>query len=62
MKTHTTNPEFNPSGSDVVTGIKSRIEELMDYIVENVPEGRCRSVALTNIEQGSMWAVKANCV
>lgn len=61
-KEHTTNPSFNPSGSEVVDGIKSRVEELMDYITENVPEGRCRSIALTNLEQGSMWAVKANFV
>ena len=56
----TTKPDFNPSGSDVVAGIKSRTEELMDFIRENVPENRARSIAVTNYEQAAMWAVKAN--
>ena len=56
----TTLPAFNPSGSDVVTGIKMRTEELMEYLRENVPDNRCRSIALTNYEQAAMWAVKAN--
>ena len=56
----TTIPEFNPSGSDVVAGIKSRTEELMEYIRENVPDNRCRSIAITNYEQAAMWGVKAN--
>jgi len=57
---HTTIPTFNPSGSTVVDGIKSRIEELLKFLEENVPANRCRSIAMTNLEQGSMWAVKAN--
>ena len=60
MAKPTTIPDFNPSGSDVVGGIKSRTEELIDYIVENVPDNRQRSIALTNYEQAAMWAVKAN--
>jgi hypothetical protein len=32
----------------------------MAYIRANVPENRCRSIALTNYEQAAMWAVKAN--
>lgn len=53
-------PEFNPSGSDVVAGIKQRTEELIQYIEANVPSNRERSIALTNYEQAAMWAVKAN--
>jgi len=53
-------PEFNPSGSDVVAGIKQRTEELMQFLREKVPDNRCRSIALTNYEQAAMWAVKAN--
>jgi len=53
-------PEFNPSGSDVVAEVKSRTEALLEYIRDNVPENRCRSIALTNYEQAAMWAVKAN--
>ena len=59
-KEYSTNPDFNPSGSEVVDGIKSRVEGLMEYIDENVPDNRQRSIALMNLEQGSMWAVKAN--
>lgn len=53
-------PSFNPSGSDVVAGVKSRTEELMAFIRENVPANRERSIAITNYEQAAMWAVKAN--
>ena len=53
-------PEFNPSGSDVVAGIKQRTEELLTYIQDNVPNNREKSIALTNYEQAAMWAVKAN--
>lgn len=58
----TTIPAFNPSGSEVVDGIKSRTEELLQYLRDNVPDGRCRSIAITNYEQAAMWAVKANFV
>jgi hypothetical protein len=56
----TTLPAFNPSGSEVVAGIKERTEELMSYLRANVPDNRARSIALTNYEQAAMWAVKAN--
>lgn len=53
-------PSFNPSGSDVVAGIKHRTDDLMNYLRENVPDNRARSIAITNYEQAAMWAVKAN--
>lgn len=56
----TTIPGFNPSGNPVVDEIKRRTEELITYIEANVPDGRRKSIALTNYEQASMWAVKAN--
>lgn len=56
----TTIPSFNPSGKSQVDEIKRRTEELMDYIRENVPDNRRRSIALTNYEQAAMWAVKSN--
>lgn len=59
-KEPSTLPDFNPSGSDAVTGIKERTEELMRYLRENVPDNRERSIAITNFEQAAMWAVKAN--
>lgn len=58
----TTIPDFNPSGNEVVAGIKERTEALIAYIRDNVPDGRARSIALTNYEQAAMWAVKANFV
>lgn len=55
-----TNPSFNPSGSEVVAEIKARTDALLDYIRENVPNNRERSIGITNYEQAAMWAVKAN--
>lgn len=60
MSKETTLPGFNPSGNEVVAGIKQRTEELMEFLRSNVPDNRCRSIALTNYEQAAMWAVKAN--
>lgn len=60
MSTPTTLPAFNPSNNEVVAEIKRRTEELFDYIRANVPDNRCRSIAITNYEQAAMWAVKAN--
>lgn len=53
-------PDFNPSGSDIVAGIKERTEALLDYLRQHVPANRERSLAVTNYEQAAMWAVKAN--
>jgi hypothetical protein len=58
--TASTIPGFNPSGSDVVAGIKERTEALLEYLRDNVPANRERSLAVTNYEQAAMWAVKAN--
>lgn len=60
MSEPSTLPHFNPSGSEVVDGIKRRTEELLAYLRENVPNNRERSIAITNYEQAAMWAVKAN--
>lgn len=60
MTKPSTLPAFNPSGSDVVAGIKQRTEELLAYIDANVPANRERAIAVTNYEQAAMWAVKAN--
>lgn len=62
MSNETTIPSFNPSGKDEVASIKEMTEALMEYIRQNVPENRQRSIALTNYEQAAMWAVKANFV
>ena len=58
MSTASTNPHFNPSGTPEVQEIKDRTESLIAYVRENVPDGRCRALALTKLEEASMWAVK----
>jgi len=60
MSEPSTLPAFNPSGSVQVAEIKRMTEELMAYLRNNVPDNRCRSIAITNYEQSAMWAVKAN--
>lgn len=62
MEKESTLPSFNPSGKDEVAKIKEMTEDILEYIRENVPENRARSIALTNYEQAAMWAVKANFV
>lgn len=59
-KNVSTLPAFNPSGSDVVANTKAMNEALLNYIRDNVPANRERSIAITNYEQAAMWAVKAN--
>lgn len=58
--TASTLPGFNPSNNQHVAEIKRMTEELMAYLRANVPDNRCRSIAITNYEQAAMWAVKAN--
>jgi hypothetical protein len=58
----TTLPKFNPSNNEHVDFIKSRTEELMQYIQANVPKNRQSDQALLLFEAAAMWAVKANFV
>lgn len=56
---------FNPSGNEKVDQIKKMaaylINEIEDIKYSDTPDesARCASIAITNIEQGVMWAVKA---
>ena len=59
MDKATTIPSFNPSGKKEIADIKALGEELLQLIKETTPEGRAQSLALTNVEQGLMWAVKS---
>lgn len=54
-----TNPKFNPSNNLVVNAIKEDVVRMEQYILDNISPGRRRSVALTKLEDFSMWAVKA---
>lgn len=53
-----TEVEFNPSGDPMITEIKQASNALA-AVIEKLPPSRRRSVALTNLETASMWAVKA---
>lgn len=55
-----TNKDFNPSQSEVVANIKEYTDNLIDYLIDNLPEGKDRAVAITNYQQAAMWAVRAN--
>jgi hypothetical protein len=57
--TATTLPKFNPSGSSDVDIIKSTCEELLAIVKQIDGDPRCKSIALTKIEEASMWAVKS---
>jgi hypothetical protein len=52
---------FNPSNDPMIDRIKAASLELAT-VIEELPAGRRRSVALTNLETASMWAVKAAAV
>ena len=41
----------------LMKGVKQSFNELHEYLL-TCPQGRCMSIALTNLEQASMWAVK----
>jgi hypothetical protein len=56
-----TDPKFNPSGNELTTEIKEAANAFA-LIIEKVPAGRRRSIALTQLEDASMWAVKAAAV
>lgn len=53
-----TDTSFNPSGNPAVSEIKEAANALA-AVIEKLPPSRRRSVALTNLETASMWAVKA---
>lgn len=42
-----------------LTSIKAAGILLIDYIEANTPKGREQSLAITNVEQGVMWATQA---
>lgn len=45
---------------EIEIGIKKLTEELINYVQRHVKPGRRRSHAVTQLEDFSMWAVKAN--
>lgn len=57
-----TDPKFNPSNNQVIAGLKEGACDMEQFIIDNIPEGRRRQIALTKLEDFSMWAVKAAAV
>jgi hypothetical protein len=56
--------DFNPTGDARVSAIKDRADGLIAYLRDITAAGgpqtqRRAALAITNIEQGAMWAVKA---
>ena len=60
-KTAVTDVGFNPSGNDTISDIKTQANVLAE-IIDKLPNGRRKSVALTKLEDASMWAVKTAAV
>jgi hypothetical protein len=56
--TKVTDTGFNPSGDPAIHAIKTKANDLAMEIGK-LPVGRRKSVALTKLEEASMWAVKA---
>lgn len=61
---HTPKDPFDyqaPTAEDVenISHVRDACKQLRDLINSVVPAGRARSVAITNLEQVSMWANKA---
>lgn len=64
---------FNPSQNETVDQIKAKAAELIDLVdaigfpndsgegemQRDAEIGRCKALAMTNIEDAAMWAVKA---
>lgn len=57
-----TDTNFNPSGNTTIHAIKTKVLEIERLVEQMVPPGRRRSVAMTKLEDFSMWAVKAAAV
>lgn len=55
--------EFNPSNVGNVNFIKEKLAELInlvnDFEAKDGEHGRVKSIAMTELESASMWAVKA---
>lgn len=51
--------ELDATTKQVVAGIKEGEENFEQFIIDNIPPGRRRAIALTKLEELSMWATKA---
>ena len=46
-------------GLEKINTLRENFSKLYETVTDEVPESRERSLALTNLEQAGMWAVKA---
>lgn len=53
-----TNITPTPEQIELIEIMRSNYKFLMALVIENNPPGRCRSLALTNLETSLMYAVK----
>ena len=51
--------DFNPSGDPDVIYVKQSVADLIDYIHNCGKDGRCSSIACSELESAAMWAVKS---
>ena len=58
MTNDVTAKDFNPSNNEMVDAIKGKANDLAD-VINQLPPSRRRSIALTNLETASMFAVKS---
>lgn len=56
---HLVGVSFNPSARADVDEIKKKAAELIDLIFQKCGDRRNEALAITAIEEGAMWAVKA---
>lgn len=51
--------DFNSTGDNVIDLIKQKANELVNLVEEHGKDPRRKAKAITDIEQGTMWAVKS---
>ncbi len=50
---------FNPGGNPHVSYVKLAVANLIDFIEREGKDGRCTSIAVHQLEDAAMWAVKS---
>lgn len=55
-------PRPNTQGRAALKTQKTTFQAIIDEIKQQLPESRERSIAITKIEEASMWLSKAICI
>jgi len=54
------NPQpIAPEEVEFINSVREAFQEISTFLAESLPDGRCKSKCLTEIESASMWAVKS---